>query len=62
MEQPPKIYCRGSTPSTEAFKRKIARYRRDQDRVYNYKLALYLGQDGNDISPDSSDNNLDIQI
>ena len=33
--------------------------------IYNYEAALRLGHsdwDGNDISPDSSDNDLDIQV
>ena len=51
-------------PSIEAFERRIARYWRDQVIVYNYEKALSLDhsdQDGNDISPDSSDSDLYIQ-
>ena len=51
--------------SIEAFERRIDRYWKDQDIVYNYEAALSLGhlnQDGNDISPDSSDNDLHIQV
>ena len=46
-------------PSTEAFER-----RRDQYIVYKYEAALSLGHSDwnrNDISPDSSANDLDIQ-
>ena len=38
---------------------------KDEDIVYNYDAALSLGhsdRDGNDISSDSSDNDLDIQV
>ena len=51
--------------SIEAFERRIDRYWRDQDIVYNYETALSVGhsdQDGNDISLDSSDNDLDMQV
>ena len=52
-------------PSIEAFERTIDRYWRDQYIVYNYEAAVSLGHsdwDGNDISPASSDNDMDIQI
>ena len=51
--------------SIVAFERRIETYWRDQDIVYNYDVTLSLGhsdQDGNDISPDSSDNDLGIQV
>ena len=48
--------------SVEAFERIFGR---DQNIIYNYKATLSFGhsdQDGNDISLDSSDNDLEIQI
>ena len=52
-------------PSIEAYERRIDRYWRNQDIVYNYEVTLSLNhsdRDRNDISPDSSDNDLDIQV
>ena len=52
-------------PSIEVFERRIVRYWRDQGIVYNYEAAPCLrhsDQDGNDTSPDSSDNDLDIRF
>ena len=52
-------------PIAEAFGTRIHRYWRDQDIVYKYEAALTLGHSdrvGNDIAPDSSDTDLDIQV
>ena len=52
-------------PSIEVLERRIDRYWRDQDIVYNYEAALssgYSDQAGNDISWDSSGNDLDMQV
>ena len=52
-------------PSIEAFERRIDRCGRDHDIVYNYEVALSLGhsdRERNDISLDSSDNDVDIQV
>ena len=51
--------------SIKGFERRIDRYWRDQDIVYNYEAALSPGHSdhaGNDISPESSDNGLDIYV
>ena len=51
--------------SLESIERRIDQYWRDQDIVGNYEVALsfsHSDQDGNYISPDSSDNDLDIQV
>ena len=48
--------------SIEALERRIDRYWRHQDIVCNYEMVLSLGYSdraGNDISPDSSENDLD---
>ena len=47
------------------FKKGLTDYLRDQDIVYNYEAALSLDhsdRDGNDISLDSSDNDMDMDI
>ena len=49
----------------EAFERRTDTHRRDRDIVYNYEAALSSGHTdwaGNDISTDSSDNDLDTQV
>ena len=58
------IYLRHKIPISyivEALERRLGRYWRDQDIVYNYEAALRSGHsdwDGNDISPDSPGNDL----
>ena len=62
MEQPPKLYCRDSKYLKEEL---TDRYWRDQDIANNYKVTLsatHSDLDGNDISPDSSENDLEIKI
>ena len=52
-------------PSIKAFERSIGKHCRDQGIVYNYEAVVNSGNSdraGNNISPDSSDNNLDIQV
>ena len=52
-------------PNIEAFERRVDRYWRDQDIVFNYEAAPTLDQsdrDGNDISPDSSEIDLDMHV
>ena len=52
-------------PSIKAFERRIKRNWRDQDIVYNDEAALISGHSDwaeNDISLDSSDNDLNIQV
>ena len=52
-------------PSIKTFGRTIDKHWKDQDIVYNYESALSLGHSDRariDISPDSSDNDLYVQV
>ena len=63
MEQSPQVILWKLQVSIKAFERRIDRYWRDQDNVNNYEAppsSDHSDQAGNDISPDSSDNDLDI--